>query len=445
MTGPLLIPAGLTAMELFLLRYLVYGRERGERKKEPGRRLLLWLALFLSGVFLRTNRLTAGAFGIGLYLNIFSMASFYYVVLLWGLKINWRLAFYYLVIFDIPADVCDLTVFVMMLRNWGIDVSGGRAETGPALIYLLLSFVLRLAVLAGIRRFLNGDRRRRPGNLQLFLTGIAVLPFLYMRDLGFWLPVGSDKIGYASLLFLALTGGISLILVIGNERIVNYHIQRNELQKLQHMMRRQHEQYEMRRETVNLVNQKYHDMRHQLMAILGMEDVDAIHAYVDSLRQKIAPFEMFFRTGNQLMDIILNDKAEVCQEKGVSLIPVVDGQALAMFEAADLCTIFGNALDNAIEGCEKAEPENRRILLKAGRMQGFLAIHVENPCNEVLRREGGRLLTTKRDTENHGYGLQGIRQTVEKYQGAMETEAKDGQFTLTLLFALPGESAETSS
>ena len=55
------------------------------------------------------------------------------------------------------------------------------------------------------------------------------------------------------------------------------------------------------------------------------------------------------------------------------------------------------------------------------------------------------MLTTKRDTENHGYGLQGIRQTVEKYQGAMETEAKDGQFTLTLLFALPGESAETSS
>ena len=438
MTVSWLIPVGLTAMELFLLRYLVYGLQREEQKKEPVKRLLLCLFLLLSGLFLRTHRMAAKESGMGSYLNIFSMAAFYYVVLIWGLKINWRLSFYYLVIFDIPADVCDLTIFVVMLRNWGIDVSG-NTEAGPALLYLLVSFVLRLAVLAGIRRFLNKDRSRRPDHLQLFLNGAAVLPFLYMRDLGFWLPLGNDEIGYASLLFLALTGGISLILVIGNEKIVNYHIQRSELLIMQHMMRRQHEQYETRKETVNLVNQKYHDMRHQLVAILGMEDVEAIHEYVASLRQEIKPYETFFRTGNQLMDIILSDKAEICRKKGICLIPAVDGQALKMLEAADLCTIFGNALDNAIESCEKEESGSRRILLKAGSVQGFLVIHVENPCKKKLYREEGRLLTTKPDAKNHGYGLQGIRQAVEKYQGAMDTETKNGHFVLTLLLALPEE------
>ncbi len=48
-------------------------------------------------------------------------------------------------------------------------------------------------------------------------------------------------------------------------------------------------------------------------------------------------------------------------------------------------------------------------------------------------------MTTKPDAKNHGYGLQGIRQAVEKYQGAMDTETKNGHFVLTLLLALPEE------
>lgn len=435
-------PMALTAMEIFLLRYLVYGLrgDAWEQERDPNRvyRLLTWTALFLLGVFLRTHRPFGGNAGIGAYVNLFVMALFYYLVLIFYLRINRSLSVYYLVIFDIPADVCDLVVFVLMLRNGGVDVSDLSAPLGPTCLYLLLSFVFRFVVLTLVRHFLDDDRHRKLSGMQLFLITIAVVPFLYIRNLGFWLPLGNDDIGYTSMMFLGVTGVISLILVIGNERIVYYHMQRSELLQMQSLIRHQHEQYEMRKEAVNLVNQKYHDMRHQLVGILGMEDVQQIHSYVRSLRQELQSFESLFRTGNQLMDIILSQKAEECQKKKIQLVPTVDGQALSMLEATDLCTIFGNALDNAIESCEKVAEENlRRITLKVCTVQGFLAIYVENPCTEEPRSEGGRFLTTKRDAENHGYGLQGIRQAAEKYQGEMEARMEEGCFTLTILIPLP--------
>ena len=446
-------PSVLTAMEIFLLYFLVYGLGRQTDRENQksgytedvirpdfkrGSSLLILAGLFVLGVVLRTNRIDFGDSGVGSYVNIFTMSIFYYLVLTYYLRINQRLSFFYTVVFYIPMDVSDLIVFMAMLRQGGVDISGGNAELIPTLFYLMASFGLRFASLWIVRPFLDRDRRREPGNMQLFLIAIAVLPFLYMRDLGFWLPLGTDDIGSSSVLFLAVTGIITLILVIGNERIVYYHIQRNELLKMQHMINHQHELYEMRKEAVNLVNQKYHDMRHQLVGILSMEDVEQIHGYVNSLRKEIQPLENFFRTGHQLMDILLADKAEECRKKQIQLIPTVDGQLLSMLEAADLCTIFGNALDNAIESCEKMpEEELRRITLKVCRFQGFLAIHMENSCRDVPRTEEGRILTSKKDTENHGFGLRGIRHAVEKYQGEMETEFTEGLFLLTVLIPLP--------
>ena len=447
-------PVTLTVMEIFLLHYLVYGwksRDKGglhadarsigravraEGPLSVGNMVLLAVLLVL-GVYLRTNRADFGNSSLGVYVNLFTMGVFYYLLLVFYLRINQRLSFYYLVIFTIPMDVCDLVIFVSMLRIWGVDVSGGDAGWLSTVLYLAANFALRAAVMIPIRHWVETDRQRSLSGMQLALIVVAMVPYLYMRDLGFWLPLASEDIGSSSVLMLVMTALVTLILVIGTERIVYYHIQSTELLKLQHMVNRQHEQYEMRKEAVDMVNQKYHDMRHHLMGILGMEDVEEIHRYVNSLRRQITPFESFFRTGNQLLDIILTDKMEICQKKNIQLVPTVDGQALTMLEAADLCNIFGNALDNAIESCDKLPVESlRRITLKVCKVQGFLAIYVENPCAVRPDTSEGRLLTTKKDKENHGYGVQGIRLAVEHYQGEMQTEISEGMFVLTVLIPL---------
>lgn len=448
-----LYPLCRMASEIILLCYLVYGwdkkrfwcagrlAQRNQTQTAERGNLPALALLYTAGVMVRNAEFGGMQSGRSDSLLIFlSMLLVFYLLLVLYLRINRRLAFFYAVVFAIPADLGDLLVFMVLVRGLGMAVSHPPFVWETTLLYVGASFLLRLLMLSVIRRFLENDYRRTLSNLQLFLIALSVLPFVYIRNLSLWLPLASEDIGTVTILFLTVTGIIALIVVIGNERLVYYHIQQGELLKTQHMVRRQHEQYEMRKEAVDLVNQKYHDMRHQLLALLGMDDVAQIHAYVNTLRREITPFETFFRTGNPLFDIILSEKAEECEKKGIRLLPMADGAALLGLEAVDLCTIFGNALDNAIESCERiADPKQREITLKVCRRQGFLAVCVENPYAQKPRIEGERLLSTKRDQENHGYGLQGIREAVRRYGGEMDTEMEDGVFSLTLLLPLDEE------
>lgn len=389
------------------------------------------LGVLVAGSYLgRTNT------GDGPYYSMaITFVVFYFALYLW-LHMNRRISFYYAVIFHVSYDICDLVVFVILLRYFGVDLNGDASLAGT-LLHMILSTFLQFVVMFIIKQFLEKDRNRSLSYNQIFLIVLAVIPYLYMRDLGYWLPLSNDDIGTTSLIALSITAAIALILIIGNEKTVYYHIQQNELYKLQQMIERQHELYEMRKESVELVNQKYHDMRHQLVAILGMEDVEEIHSYVRSIREEIRPFENFFHSGNPMLDVILTDKMEVCSKENIQLVPTVEAHALDFMDTADLCTIFGNALDNAIESCRDIPEESaRRITLKVRTVRGFLVVNVENPCRHRLQIQNGRFLSTKTGQGDHGYGMEGIRHTVARYQGEMEAGIQEDMFIMTILIPL---------
>lgn len=106
-------------------------------------------------------------------------------------------------------------------------------------------------------------------------------------------------------------------------------------------------------------------------------------------------------------------------------------------DVMDICTLFGNALDNAIE-CELSIPdkEKRLIHLEVYTKKDFLVIRCENYCPAPPIFQDGLPMTTKADREYHGYGLKSMRYTAQKYGGTMTVQAKDEWFQLTLLFPL---------
>ena len=106
-------------------------------------------------------------------------------------------------------------------------------------------------------------------------------------------------------------------------------------------------------------------------------------------------------------------------------------------EIANIHTLFGNALDNAIE-CELSIPdkEKRLIHLEVYAKKDFLVIRCENYCPAPPVFQDGLPMTTKADREYHGYGLKSMRYTAQKYGGTMTVQAKDEWFQLTPLFPL---------
>ena len=103
----------------------------------------------------------------------------------------------------------------------------------------------------------------------------------------------------------------------------------------------------------------------------------------------------------------------------------------------DLYTIFGNAMDNAIE-CVKnlQKQEKRQIDVLIHRQHQFLIVQIMNPVEEELEFEDNLPVTTKHDKAYHGYGLRSIKNSVKKYNGVFQVKIKDGCFCLKILFPI---------
>ena len=225
-----------------------------------------------------------------------------------------------------------------------------------------------------------------------------------------------------------------------------YHLQRGELRMkheldaINNILQNQYVQYQQSRESIDLIDRKYHDLKHQIAALRAEPDPARRSAWLDEMQSDIKSYEAQNKTGNQVLDTLLTGKSLYCQKHDIGLTCVADGTLLDFMDVMDICTVFGNALDNAIE-CEKAIPdrEKRLIHVSVSRQKGFLLLRFENYCEGVLQFEDGLPVTTKKDRSYHGYGLKSIRQTAKKYGGTVTVRAERNWFELRVLLPLPEE------
>ena len=105
---------------------------------------------------------------------------------------------------------------------------------------------------------------------------------------------------------------------------------------------------------------------------------------------------------------------------------------------ADLYTLFGNAIDNAAEAVMKLPEEKRVISLTTGETGELFSVNIRNFYRGSVSFEGGLPVTTKGDSDYHGFGMKSIKRIVEKYGGDLSVVAGDGVFNLNMLFVAGG-------
>ncbi len=214
-----------------------------------------------------------------------------------------------------------------------------------------------------------------------------------------------------------------------------------EEQTLRNMLEMQYTQYQVSEESMALVNQKYHDLKHQI-AMLRASILEGGNQenteYLDMMLDEIRQYEAQYKTGNRVLDTMLSTEAMKCQAKDIELTCVCDGEALSFMKPMDISALFGNALDNAIESAEQIEDKGERLIhLSVDRQRGFLRINVENRFAGNRQFRHHLPLTTKSDKNLHGYGVKSMKQIAEKYGGSIRAEAKDGWFNLSILIPIP--------
>jgi sensor histidine kinase regulating citrate/malate metabolism len=152
------------------------------------------------------------------------------------------------------------------------------------------------------------------------------------------------------------------------------------------------------------------------------------------------PIAVNLETDNEYLNVILSEKIQKCMAQDIRLTPYVDGRSLSFINGLDLCVLTGNALDNAIEAVSCLDLSRREIHVHISQSHGMVSFTFQNEYEGTIQTDsGGSILTSKKDSQNHGYGLKGISQIVEKYDGALHIDTDDGLFTLSIILPLPEE------
>ena len=155
------------------------------------------------------------------------------------------------------------------------------------------------------------------------------------------------------------------------------------------------------------------------------------------MEAEIKQYEAQNKTGNKVLDTVLTTKSLYCAKHDITFTCVADGTLLEFMDVMDICSIFGNAIDNAIE-CELkiTDKEKRLIHVTVSRQKNFLILRFENYYDMELKYKQGRLITTKKEKEYHGYGLKSIQYIADKYDGAVSIDTKNNWFDLKILIPM---------
>ena len=199
-------------------------------------------------------------------------------------------------------------------------------------------------------------------------------------------------------------------------------------------MQRQFEYYQDKQKDEERIQSIYHDMKNHLLVLEGKESTPETKKMAKELRKQIEDYEDYIHTGNDFLDIIIKDKVKLAKEKNIDLTVMIDFSDIDTIEALDISTIFGNGIDNAIEAVEKLPEEKRVILIKAGKINDFISIVMENNYDEKAVSKNNK--TTKKDTFLHGFGISNIRNATEKYGGTCTITKDKGKFVLKVLIPI---------
>ncbi len=210
----------------------------------------------------------------------------------------------------------------------------------------------------------------------------------------------------------------------------------SELALQRQMWSLQKTQYEMSKESIDIINRKCHDLKHQVAALKHIHDPERREEVINSLQSAVMIYDAALETGNEILDTVLTEKSLICTQHEIVLSCIADGQQLAFVDAVDLYSLVGNALDNAIEAVLLLPAGERFVRLRVQEKAGLVFLQIENPYVGTLETRDGLPVTRKADKDNHGFGLKSIRDIAEKYHGFLNIDMKGGIFVLRLSFPL---------
>lgn len=248
---------------------------------------------------------------------------------------------------------------------------------------------------------------------------------------------------------------LSILILLGLNIIVfNIYIQLSENLELQRknaiyekefqlLERNMHEKESMMQE----IRVKRHDLKHQMLNLLTLLQKGEYEKLESDMKQmaELDSLNGLFvvNTQNSIIDSFVNNQYAVAKEKGIDFRVKTDGPAELPFAGEDLCVILGNALDNAIEACERGQVSKPWISIKLIYDGANLLMTLENSFDGTIRKnKKGMQISRKANSQQHGIGTYSIQRVVQKYHGYYHVEVMEKEYHLEIILYSQDEKKE---
>lgn len=205
------------------------------------------------------------------------------------------------------------------------------------------------------------------------------------------------------------------------------------------MLRMEREKYRLSQETIDIINRKCHDLRHQVR-MLEQQTPEERSKSLRSITDAIHIYDSLPSTGNRSIDLVLMEKKLLCDKYNINFTYLVDGSKFSFMDEADIYAMLGNMLENAMECVEQEPDAERRIITFQARARGdMLYISMENYCALQVSFEDGIPTTSKDDKAFHGFGVQSILHIAESYGGNARFFLENQYFIVEVLIPIPSQ------
>lgn len=300
----------------------------------------------------------------------------------------------------------------------------------------LFKFVIWLSIWLICRKFLQSNRYELSVKMWTLIGVLALLPFaatvsaVTLTNIN-W-RITKDTMLSVTVLPFAFISSLSLLFTVTvlakNEKA----LQENKLYEMRNIYYKNLEQEQLQ------VRRLRHDMANHMTAIDGLikeGKFDRAKEYIASLKNSPGMLSMRRWCEDDVINSLLAGKSAVIESNNITYDFKVSLPDSLPIEGLDICSLIGNALDNAIEASLKLSKEERQISLSLIVQSGMFILNSVNNTLAIQSTKNGRFLTSKADKAMHGFGLDNMRFVVDKYGGTMEIQTENNKFDL--LVTLP--------
>ncbi len=357
------------------------------------------------------------------------------VILFYRAKIWTKIAM--VVFLNLVTGICELlTTVVLMMMGW--NFSEMIEDTMVSALATFLSKIFFLFLIKLMDKLWKNKNLSLSKEYWILLLSVFTIGFAFLFTIFYLISKGKPNIENQIILFLSVYIFFSSTFIFFLfEKISQYFLYKNkaELLETQILLERNHlNEVTTLNQRINMIR---HDMKNHILCIQALlrkgESANAI-TYANSILEQIEASKLKYNTGNVALDALLNSKYTTIKEYNIHFTEEIRIQSPIYISDIDMCMVIANGLDNAIEACNPMEnPRDRSIYLEMEVNEDVVMVHIKNTFTLKPKKVRGNFQTRKSNAENHGYGVQIMKQIASQNEGVFEVSFDDTYFSVSII------------